>query len=74
MKFVIEAASDCLDVEEYLKELPEIDRRRVMLMPQGTQPADLVSKAAWLAPYCREHGLVYCPRRQIEWFGSRRGT
>lgn len=74
LKFVIEAASDCLDVEEYLKELPEIDRRRVMLMPQGTQPADLAWKAAWLEPYCREHGLGFCPRRQIEWFGSRRGT
>lgn len=74
LKFVIEEASDCLDVEAYLKELPEINRRRVMLMPQGTEPADLASKSAWLEPYCRAHGLGFCPRRQIEWFGARRGT
>lgn len=74
LKFVIEAAADCLDVEEYLQEFPEIDRRRMMLMPQGTESADLASKAAWLAPYCREHDLVFCPRRQIEWFGALRGT
>ena len=30
--------------------------------------------AEWLEPYCREHGLTFCPRRHIEWFGCRRGT
>lgn len=73
-KFVIDTESDCLDVEEYLRQFPEIDRRRVMLMPQGTLAAELALKAAWLEPYCVEHGLGFCPRRQIEWFGSRRGT
>ena len=33
----------------------------------------LAEKAAWLAPYCAAHGLSFCPRRQIEWFGAQRG-
>jgi hypothetical protein len=57
-----------------LKAFPEVDRSRVMLMPQGTDRAALAEKAEWLEPYCLEHGLGYCPRRQIEWFGLTRGT
>jgi 7-carboxy-7-deazaguanine synthase len=73
-KFVVDCPADCQEVEEYLAELPEIGRDRVMLMPQGTDAAELAEKARWLAPYCAEHGLSFCPRRQIEWFGSQRGT
>lgn len=73
MKFVVDSMDDCREVEEYLAGLPEIDRRRVMFMPQGVDAAGLAEKTAWLAPYCEAHGLVYCPRRQIEWFGAVRG-
>ena len=74
LKFVIDKIQDCPEVEEYLEEFPEIDRARVMLMPQGTDPAELGEKGRWLEPYCVEHGLQYCARRQIEWFGPERGT
>ncbi|MGA2616421.1 MAG: 7-carboxy-7-deazaguanine synthase QueE [Thermoguttaceae bacterium] len=73
-KFVVDCLEDCLEVAAYLAALPEIDRRRVMLMPQGASPQELAEKAAWLEPYCRQQGLTFCPRRQIEWFGGRRGT
>jgi 7-carboxy-7-deazaguanine synthase len=74
LKFVIDAPSDFEDVEDYLREFPEIDRDRVLLMPQGTSPAQLASVTAWLEPYCREHALRFCPRKHIEWFGLTRGT
>lgn len=74
LKFVIDRSEDCLEVERYLLEFPHLDRRRVLLMPQGTKLAELKSKEQWLAPYCREHGLVFCPRKHIEWFGAVRGT
>jgi hypothetical protein len=61
-------------VEAYLAAMPQIDRSRVMLMPQGIDAETLARRAAWLEPYCREHALRYCPRRQIEWFGFVRGT
>jgi len=73
-KFVIDQRADCDEVLGYLEEFPEIDRSRVMLMPQGIEAGPLAAKAAWLEPYCEEHGLQFCPRRQIEWFGSQRGT
>lgn len=73
-KFVVDSAEDCREVEAYLAEFPQIDRARVMLMPQGTEAESLAEKGEWLEPYCEEHGLGYCARRQIEWFGLQRGT
>ena len=74
MKFVVDCPEDCREVEEYLAAFPEIDRDRAMLMPQGTDLEELARKAQWLKPYCVEHRLLFCPRRQIEWFGAQPGT
>jgi len=73
-KFVVDRPEDCREVAAYLAEFSEIERDRVMLMPQGTDAGSLAEKARWLMPYCEEHGLQFCPRRQIEWFGFVRGT
>jgi len=73
LKFVVDAADDCREVEAYVAELPEVEPSRVMLMPQGVEAAALAEKAAWLVPYCAARGWTFCPRRQIEWFGGRRG-
>ncbi len=73
-KFVVDSPESCREVEQYLAEFPEIDRSRVLLMPEGTDVEILAERARWLEPYCREVGLAYCPRRQIEWFGLVRGA
>lgn len=74
LKFVVDAPEDCHDVERYLTDFPGIDRGRVLLMPQGVHSVELAAKEAWLAGYCRDHSLVFCPRKHIEWFGAVRGT
>lgn len=74
VKFVVDSPADCEEVEAYLARFPEIDRGRAMLMPQGTDRAGLEEKGRWLEPYCAQRGLLYCPRRQIEWYGLTRGT
>lgn len=74
VKFVVDRPGDLPDVERYLADMPEIAADRVLLMPQGTDPAELAEKRQWLEPYCQRHGLTFGPRAQIEWFGLRRGT
>jgi 7-carboxy-7-deazaguanine synthase len=74
VKFVIDSRADLAEVGRYLAEFPEISRDRVLLMPQGFDQQELEARAAWLRPYCEAHELVFCPRKQIEWFGSVRGT
>jgi 7-carboxy-7-deazaguanine synthase len=74
LKFVVQRPEDCREVEAYLAEFPDVDRGRVWLMPQGVDGAELAERARWLEPYCAAAGLQFCPRRQIEWFGARRGV
>ena len=74
LKFVIDAPADCDEVDAYLEEFPEVDRTRVLLMPQGTDAASLAARSAWLEPLSRDRGFRFCPRRQIEWYGYARGT
>ncbi len=74
LKFVIHTPADLDEVGEYLKDFPEAARDRVLLMPQGTDREQLDARAGWLRAYCEARGLLYCPRKQIEWFGPVRGT
>ncbi|GAB4133855.1 7-carboxy-7-deazaguanine synthase QueE [Thermopirellula anaerolimosa] len=74
LKFVVDRPEDCDEVSAYLREFPGVRKDRVLLMPQGTDAAELEQKGRWLEPYCSSRGLVFCPRKQIEWFGCRRGT
>ena len=73
IKFVIDTPADCQEAELYLSKMPQIDRSRAMLMPQGTDPEELAAKNQWLKTYCAEHCLLFCPRRHVEWFGPGRG-
>ncbi len=74
VKFVVDSLNDCQEVQRYLDELSEIDRGRVMLMPQGVEAQAIANHGRWLEPYCQAHGLLFCPRKQVEWFGLVRGT
>jgi 7-carboxy-7-deazaguanine synthase len=74
VKFVVDTPGDLDEVSRYLEEFPEIARERVLLMPQGIDGQQLESRALWLRPHCERTGLIYCPRKQIEWFGPVRGT
>lgn len=74
IKFVIDTPDDVAEVEDYLREVQEIDRSRVLLMPQGVDQKVLAEKAFWLESLCQQHGFRFCPRKQIEWYGPVRGT
>jgi 7-carboxy-7-deazaguanine synthase len=74
LKFVIATPADLDEVESMLGEHPQVRPQQVLLMPQGIELAGLAQIEAWLQPYCAARGYLYCPRKQIEWFGARRGT
>jgi 7-carboxy-7-deazaguanine synthase len=74
MKFVVDVAGDLVEIGHYLGELPEISRGRVLLMPQGTDQEQLDARTRWLRPHCEANGFIFCPRKQIEWYGPVRGT
>lgn len=74
LKFVVDHRDDCDEIEQYLQPFSEVPNDRVLLMPQGVDIKTLDATGAWLEPYCKERGLHFCPRKQIEWFGMTRGT
>ena len=74
LKFVIDVPADLEELAAYLDEFPEIERGRVLLMPQGIERHGLECRALWLRPYCEANRFVFCPRKQIEWYGPVRGT
>jgi len=74
IKFVVDQPVDCEEIENYLAELCEIQRERVLLMPQGIDSSRLQETGRWLERYCAERGYHFCPRRHIELFGFTRGT
>ncbi len=74
IKFVVDRPDDCAEIEQWLKEFPDIPADRVLLMPQGIDVVQLQQRARWLRPLCERRGFRYCPRMHIEWFGNRRGT
>lgn len=74
LKFVISSPKDCEEVVKYLDAFENVDRTRILLMPEGQTVKSLAKYEKWLPEYCRQHKFVYCPRKQIEWYGARRGT
>jgi 7-carboxy-7-deazaguanine synthase len=74
LKFVVDTPNDLAEIDALLSELASFDPERVLLMPQGTNAEELERRSPWVREHCQQHGFTYCPRKQIEWFGSVRGT
>ena len=73
-KFVIDQPADTAEVLDFLSRLPEIDRSKVLLMPQARSRQELDAKSAWLSEECKRLGLRFGPRLHLELYGPRRGA
>lgn len=79
IKFVVEKENDLEEIELYLDQLhldnaQPVDRRRVLLMPEGIDSKTLQRRTDWLKPLCESKGFLFCPRLHIQWYGNRRAT
>lgn len=72
-KFVI-ADPDDADEVAALADRYAIVAERIILMPEGTTPADLRARSAWLAPLCLDRGWRFTDRLHIHLYGDTRGT
>jgi 7-carboxy-7-deazaguanine synthase len=73
LKFVVEKPQDMVEIRALLEAL-EADRARVILMPEGVEPAVLRERSLWLAEICKEEGFRFSPRLHVELWGARRGV
>ena len=73
LKFVIAKPEDMAEVEA-LVATSGAERGKVILMPEGVDPAVLRERAVWLAEICKQSGFRFSPRLHVELYGNRRGT
>lgn len=74
LKFVVSGQQDHSEIEQLLDNLTNWRPEDVLLMPEGTDPATLASRAGWISELCKKHGFRYCPRLHVELYGNKRGT
>jgi 7-carboxy-7-deazaguanine synthase len=72
LKFVVASDEDLKEISSISGLLP-LQRDRILLMPEGTDPGRLRERGPWVVEICRQAGYRYCPRLHIELFGNRRG-
>ena len=73
LKFVIAQPGDLDEVRALVDEL-QADRERVILMPEGVDPAVLRERGLWLAEICKNEGFRFSPRLHVDLWGDRRGV
>ena len=73
LKFVV-AKPDDLEEIRALAETLDAPAERVILMPEGTEQAQLAERGQWLAEICKEEGYRFSPRLHIDLWGNRRGV
>ena len=75
LKFVISSESDLADIDSLLAStgIP-IPPSKILLMPEGTDPASIASRRTLLVELCLRTGHRLCDRLHIHLFGNTRGT
>jgi 7-carboxy-7-deazaguanine synthase len=73
LKFVVENDSDLLEIEEILSHLINVNRKKVMLMPQASTREELLQKSPLVAELCKRTGLVFSQRLHVLLWNNKKG-
>ncbi len=74
LKFVVDSEADLSEMEETIEKLTNIDREKVMLMPQASTRQELLAKSPMVAELCKQAGLSFSQRLQVLLWDNQRGT
>ena len=73
LKFVVTQPDDLDEIQRMLDQIAA-DRAKVILMPEGIEPAVLHERGAWLAEIAKREGFRFSPRLHVDLWGNRRGV
>ena len=71
-KFVLSSPADFPEVDQFLLT-HYLDRKKVVLMPEGTTPSALEKASLMLADLCIQRGYRFSPRLHVLLWGDERG-
>lgn len=72
-KFVVVDAADVAEVLR-LAERFAISRERILLMPEGVRPEEILERSPWVWEECKRYGFRFSPRLHILLWGAKRGV
>ncbi len=72
-KFVVVDAADVIEVLR-LAERFALPRERILLMPEGIRPEEIMERSPWVWEECKRYGFRFSPRLHILLWGARRGV
>jgi 7-carboxy-7-deazaguanine synthase len=73
LKFVVSRPEDLGEIRDIVSRT-QAETGKVILMPEGVDPARLREKAVWIAELCKTEGFRYGPRLHVDIWGDRRGV
>lgn len=73
LKFVVARPDDLAEIELMLERIAA-DRAKVILIPEGVEPAVLRERGVWLAEIAKRQGFRFSPRLHVDLWGNRRGV
>lgn len=74
LKFIVDSEADLPEIEETIQKLGNVDREKVMLMPQAATRDELLAKSPMVADLCKRAGFAFSPRLQVFLWDNERGT
>ena len=72
LKFVVSAPEDFDEIQSILRET-NVDRSKVVLMPEGTSPKIVQERGRWLAEIAKKELFRLSPRLHVDLWGDERG-
>jgi 7-carboxy-7-deazaguanine synthase len=72
-KFVVVDAADVAEVLR-LAERFAIPRERILLMPEGVRPEEILEHSPWVWEECKRYGFRFSPRLHILLWAAKRGV
>ncbi len=73
LKFVVDSPSDLQEIKDIVNRIDNIDKGKVMLMPQAAGRKELLAKSGKVIEMCKETGFNFGPRLQILLWDTTRG-
>ena len=71
-KFVVESKSDILEISNIIEKY-ELDKSKILLMPQALTKNDLISKESLIQTLCEKNNFRYSSRLHVMKWGNVRG-
>jgi 7-carboxy-7-deazaguanine synthase len=73
LKFVVDSEADLPEIQQTLEKLGNVDKEKVMLMPQAATRDELLLKSPMVAEMCKQTGFAFSQRLQVLLWNNQKG-